>query len=206
MARRTPEEAEQTKQALLNIALQQYATVGIYGTSLKAIAAEAGVTHGALYWHFASRDDLIVALCESQSLPIERFYLDQLQAIDQNALEALGKFLVDSVLFISTDQRAQQIYRFFYSRRSELPQNEQLQALLIDQWELWEGYINKFLKQARKQKLIPKKTKNLPIASMLLSQVFGLLEVTSYLPQPVGLKKLAELSVISTLKGLETLD
>ena len=206
MARRTPEEAEQTKQALLSIALQQYATVGIYGTSLKAIAAQAGVTHGALYWHFASRDDLIVALCESQSLPIERFYLDQLQAIDQNALEALGKFLVDSVLFISTDQRAQQIYRLFYSRRSELPQNEQLQALLTDQWELWEGYVNKFLKQARKQKLIPKKTKNLPIASMLLSHVFGLLEVTSYLPQPVGLKKLAELSVSSTLKGLETLD
>lgn len=206
MARRTPEEAEQTKQALLSIALQQYATVGIYGTSLKAIAAEAGVTHGALYWHFASRDDLIVALCESQSLPIERFYLDQLQAIDQNALEALGKFLVDSVLFISNDQRAQQIYRLFYSRRSELPQNEQLQALLTDQWELWEGYVNKFLKQARKQKLIPKKTKNLPIASMLLSHVFGLLEVTSYLPQPVGLKKLAELSVSSTLKGLETLD
>jgi AcrR family transcriptional regulator len=206
VARRTPEEAEQTKQALLSIALQQYATVGIYGTSLKAIAAEAGVTHGALYWHFASRDDLIVALCESQSLPIERFYLDQLQAIDQNALEALGKFLVDSVLFISNDQRAQQIYRLFYSRRSELPQNEQLQALLTDQWELWEGYVNKFLKQARKQKLIPKKTKNLPIASMLLSHVFGLLEVTSYLPQPVGLKKLAELSVSSTLKGLETLD
>ncbi len=206
MARRTPEEAEQTKQTLLSIALQQYATVGIYGTSLKAIAAQAGVTHGALYWHFASRDDLIVALCESQSLPIERFYLDQLQAIDQNALEALGKFLVDSVLFISTDQRAQQIYRLFYSRRSELPQNEQLQALLTDQWELWEGYVNKFLKQARKQKLIPKKTKNLPIASMLLSHVFGLLEVTSYLPQPVGLKKLAELSVSSTLKGLETLD
>jgi AcrR family transcriptional regulator len=206
VARRTPEEAEQTKQALLSIALQQYATVGIYGTSLKAIAAEAGVTHGALYWHFASRDDLIVALCGSQSLPIERFYLDQLQAIDQNALEALGKFLVDSVLFISNDQRAQQIYRLFYSRRSELPQNEQLQALLTDQWELWEGYVNKFLKQARKQKLIPKKTKNLPIASMLLSHVFGLLEVTSYLPQPVGLKKLAELSVSSTLKGLETLD
>ncbi len=206
MARRTPEEAEETRLTLLQVALQEYAAVGIHNTSLKAIAAKAGVTHGALYWHFKSRDDLILALCESQTLPVESYYLDQLQAIDQDPLAALRKFLVDTIVNTASNQQAFQVYKLFYGRRCELPINEQLQALLDAQWQLWESYINKFLKQARKQKLVVKKTKNLPLATLLLTHALGLLDRQSSLLTPVEFAKLVNLSISTSIKGIESID
>ena len=62
MPRRTKEEAEQTRLLLLETALVMFAQRGITNTSLKDVAAEAGLTHGALYWHFKNKTDLVVAL------------------------------------------------------------------------------------------------------------------------------------------------
>lgn len=203
MARRTKEEAEQTRQQLLDMALLQYSLHGINNVSLKTIASEVGVTHGALYWHFKSRDDLILALCESVTLPFEQYYLEQLQAIDQNAIKALKAFLIDAACHIASREPAMQVYSVFYNRRKELPGQEALHDCLDDEWQVWAGYINRFLKQARKQKSISKKTKGQPIAEMLLCQVFGVLAITEYMAEPVELRGLASTCISNAIRGLE---
>ena len=202
MARRTREEAEQTRQALLHMALEQYAIHGIHNVSLKAIAAEAGVTHGALYWHFKNRDDLILALCESVTLPFEQYYLEQLQAIDQDALKALKAFLIETTCHIASQKKALHAFTLFYVRRKELPLSIALQDTLSDEWEVWIGYINRFLKQARKQKQIAKKTKQQCIAETMLSQVFGVLAVAEYMPEPVVFKEMASTTINNAIRGL----
>ncbi len=204
MARRTREEAEQTRKELLVMALQQYALHGINNVSLKAIAAEAGVTHGALYWHFKNREDLILALCASVTLPFEQYYLEQLQAIDQDALKALRSFLIDASCHIASRDQARQVYALFYSRRKELPDQTELHDVLSDEWQVWVGYIDKFLKQARKQKQIAKKTKKQPMAELLLSQVFGVLAVTEYMPESTLFRELASITIGNAIAGLET--
>ena len=204
MARRTREEAEQTRQALLGMALQQYALHGIHNVSLKTIAAEAGVTHGALYWHFKNREDLILALCASVSLPFEQYYLEQLQAIDQNALKALKSFLLEAACHIASRDQAMQVYSLFYSRRKELPPHAELHEVLSDEWQVWVGYIDRFLKQARKQKQIAKKTKQQPMAELLLSQVFGVLAVTEFMPKSTSFRDLASITIGNAIAGLET--
>lgn len=204
MARRTREEAEKTRQELLGMALQQYALYGIHNVSLKAIAAEAGVTHGALYWHFKNREDLILALCASVTLPFEQFYLEQLQAIDQNAMKALKSFLLETTCHIASSDQPKQVYALFYSRRKELPVQPELHDILSDEWQTWVGYIDRFLKQARKQKQIAKKTKQQPIAELLLSQVFGVLAVTEYMPKPASFRGLASITIGNAIAGLET--
>ena len=204
MARRTREEAEKTRQLLLDTALEQYAAQGISNISLKAIAASAGVTHGALYWHFKNRDDLVLAIAESYILPFELCYLEQLQAIDQNALKALKSFLMDVIQMLISDKQAMQVYMLLYSRRHELPQVSELQQRLLDEFQLWMSYINRFLKQARKQKHISKKTKESPVAEMLLCQVFGVLNVAENLAAE-DVKPLAQLTITSAIKGLEAI-
>ena len=57
--RRTREEAEQTKEAIFQAALRLLTENGIGETSMSAIAREAGVTRGAIYWHFESKDALL---------------------------------------------------------------------------------------------------------------------------------------------------
>lgn len=202
MARRTPEEAEQTRKTLLETALALYAEHGIYSVSLKRIAAESGVTHGAVYWHFKSRDDLVLSLKEHYTLPFAEHYFEHLQAIDQNALKALKNLLIDIVTQIEANTHYHQIYTLFHKRSCELSQVPHLEPLLQQDWQTWTEYINKFLKQARKQKQLSKSTKEQPYAELLLCLIFGLLDSSHYQPKPADRKTLIRQSVQRALDGL----
>jgi AcrR family transcriptional regulator len=61
--RRPPRSA--TRQALLTAAITVFARQGIARTSLSEIAAEAGLTKGAVYSNFASKDELLLAIMEN---------------------------------------------------------------------------------------------------------------------------------------------
>ncbi|HDU1554045.1 TetR family transcriptional regulator, partial [Klebsiella pneumoniae] len=50
MARKTKEEAQRTRQLLIESAIQQFALRGVTNTTLTDIADAAGVTRGAVYW------------------------------------------------------------------------------------------------------------------------------------------------------------
>ncbi|MEV5505160.1 TetR family transcriptional regulator [Streptomyces orinoci] len=60
--RRTPEEAAQTRAALLDAALFTFAEQGVPSTKLADVAQRAGVTRGAVYHHFADKADLYAAV------------------------------------------------------------------------------------------------------------------------------------------------
>lgn len=55
----------ETRAALLEAAASLFATNGIEGTSLERIAAELGLTKGAVYAHFASKKELVSAVLEA---------------------------------------------------------------------------------------------------------------------------------------------
>ncbi|ADB48838.1 TetR/AcrR family transcriptional regulator [Conexibacter woesei] len=53
-----------TRARLLDAAARVYAARGFAGATLDDVAAEAGLTKGAVYGHFGSKDNLLVALME----------------------------------------------------------------------------------------------------------------------------------------------
>lgn len=69
MARKSREEAERTYHALLQAAARLFRLQGVGVTTLNEIAKEAGVTRGALYWHFEGKDDVIRSLWASYAAP-----------------------------------------------------------------------------------------------------------------------------------------
>ena len=71
MARRTKEEAEETRQSILDAAERLFHDQGVSRTSLADIASAAGVTRGAIYWHFENKVDLFQAMLERLHLPLE---------------------------------------------------------------------------------------------------------------------------------------
>lgn len=71
MPRRTREEAEATRAALLDAAEQVFYAKGVARASLQEIAKAAGLTRGALYWHFSDKADLFRAMLERVHLPFE---------------------------------------------------------------------------------------------------------------------------------------
>lgn len=69
MARRTKEEAQATREGILDAAEDCFREKGLSGTSLEAIAARADVTRGAVYWHFKNKAEVLEAMINRVSLP-----------------------------------------------------------------------------------------------------------------------------------------
>ncbi|MBQ3713388.1 MAG: TetR family transcriptional regulator [Spirochaetia bacterium] len=63
--KRTQEDAEKTKQLILDAGFRVFAEQGYYHTSMEDIARAANVTRGAVYWHFKSKEDFILAMADS---------------------------------------------------------------------------------------------------------------------------------------------
>ena len=77
MARKTKQEAQETRQHILDVALRLFSQQGVSSTSLAEIAKAAGGTRGAIYWHFKDKLDLfneIWALSESSIGDLEIEY------------------------------------------------------------------------------------------------------------------------------------
>jgi AcrR family transcriptional regulator len=55
-------EPVDTRQRILDVALDLFTEQGFDGTSLRQIAEQLGVTKAALYYHFESKDDILMAL------------------------------------------------------------------------------------------------------------------------------------------------
>lgn len=71
MARKTKAEAEATREAILDAAEFEFVERGVARTSLEQIACAAGVTRGAIYWHFRNKNDLYSAMLSRVSSPME---------------------------------------------------------------------------------------------------------------------------------------
>lgn len=64
MARKTKAEAAKTRRNILDAAFAVFSDKGFMRTTLRDIASAAGVTRGAIYWHFKDKVDLFLALSE----------------------------------------------------------------------------------------------------------------------------------------------
>jgi TetR/AcrR family acrAB operon transcriptional repressor len=71
MARRTKEEAQATRSHILDTAELVFEQRGVSGTSLHEIAKAAGLTRGAIYWHFQDKADLFNAMMDRATMPLE---------------------------------------------------------------------------------------------------------------------------------------
>lgn len=71
MAKRTKQEALETRERLLDAALEVFGERGVSRPSLSEVAELAGVTRGAVYGHFCNKADLFTALCDRVLLPME---------------------------------------------------------------------------------------------------------------------------------------
>lgn len=71
MARKTKQEAQETRHSILDAAEILFLLRGVSHTSLQDIAAQAQVTRGAIYWHFKDKVELFNAMMERATMPLE---------------------------------------------------------------------------------------------------------------------------------------
>ena len=69
--RRTKEQADQTRRAILTAAEALFLDKGYEDVSLDEIAMVAGVTRGAVHWHFRNKQGLLFAIRDEIRLPMQ---------------------------------------------------------------------------------------------------------------------------------------
>ena len=111
MVRKTKENAELTRLKIIEAARQSFLTRGVSRTSMEQIAAEAGVTRGAIYWHFVNKKEIFTAMREQVFLPlIDRMDENlQLENID-DPLEQLIQFLNGTIETLNESLETRQTY------------------------------------------------------------------------------------------------
>lgn len=98
MVRQTKENAEITRQRIIDAAREVFLSRGVSRTSMEQIAAQAGVTRGAIYWHFSNKTALFSALREQVLLPlIDRMDDSLLVENNDDPLGQIGKFLSGTI-------------------------------------------------------------------------------------------------------------
>jgi AcrR family transcriptional regulator len=110
---------EAVRRRLLDSALQVFAERGYAGASLDEVAAAAGLTKGAIYSNFASKDELFFAMMSDQvmtRIEIIRTVLAQPAADLQKtrALSELGRLLTEAF----TEQRDWELVLLEFWRRA----------------------------------------------------------------------------------------
>ncbi len=106
--KRTKEDAEKTRTALLDAALAIFSSKGYQAARLQDIAAAAGTTRGAIYHHFSSKAELYKALIKEAS--------QQGNVAIETAVSAGGSFsdvfrriFVTTLQLLATDERFRQV-------------------------------------------------------------------------------------------------
>lgn len=66
MARYGPEHKEATRRRMIETAGRRFKRDGIDGAGIATLVGDAGLTNGAFYGHFASKDDLIATVVSDQ--------------------------------------------------------------------------------------------------------------------------------------------
>lgn len=91
--RRTKEDALQTRYQLLQAAKALFNEKGFSRTTLAEIAQKAGLTRGAAYWHFKSKDEIFITVVEQALDDMTASKKQALSSPDCSAKERLQQLL-----------------------------------------------------------------------------------------------------------------
>lgn len=116
MARRTKEQADQTRQEIVDAARRVFHECGVSRTSLEKIASVAGVTRGAVYWHFKNKAELFFAIIDDSNQTFEE--LDEILLSDsfENPLDAVEQTLLGFFEILSTHPTIQRTFEIMSLR------------------------------------------------------------------------------------------
>ena len=111
MVRKTKEDAELTRQQIIDAAREVFLARGVSRSTLEHIAVQANVTRGAVYWHFKNKTEIFHALRDQVFLPlIDR--MDDTLAIesDVDPLTQIENSLCDTIHELNDNMEMRQTY------------------------------------------------------------------------------------------------
>lgn len=116
MARKTKEDAFITRQRIINVAISEFSTQGFASTSLADIASAAGVTRGAIYWHFKNKEELFNEIWQ-QSARYSLYVSEKIHSENKdNPLKALQETLTYILRAAVSDPQQKSLMKIMFHK------------------------------------------------------------------------------------------
>lgn len=142
--RRTKQDAEKTRCAILEAAEALFLEKGVAHTSLEHIARHAGVTRGAVYWHFANKADLFNAMLNQVRLPPEQLAERMRGCPEHDPLQTLRELCIEAIENLAREPQKKRIFTILL-RKCEFTEE------LREAEERQEAFINLFIALCEQQ-------------------------------------------------------
>lgn len=110
MVRKTKAEAQATRHLILDAAEQIFLQRGVARTSLQDIAVAAGVTRGAVYWHFENKAAVFQAMMERVTLPCEAALADLQNVPPEALLDTLAQMGMAPLRDLATKPQVRRVF------------------------------------------------------------------------------------------------
>ena len=116
MARRTKNEALETRHRILDVAERVFNERGVTRTSLADIAKAAGVTRGAIYWHFADKADLFCSMVARVTMPMESPACQTDHSAAADPVDSIREMMIGILRSTSEDPQARRVFHIVYHK------------------------------------------------------------------------------------------
>ncbi len=116
VVRRTKDEALETRHRILDVAERVFSERGVTRTSLADIAQAAGVTRGAIYWHFADKADLFCNMFARVTMPMESPVCQADHRSAADPLASIRTTMIGILRWTSEDPQARRVFHIVFHK------------------------------------------------------------------------------------------
>ncbi len=149
MVRRTKEEAQATRKRILDTAEVVFHRRGVSRTTLQQVAEAAGVTRGAIYWHFRDKAELFDAMMQRVLLPLEQQALHG--AAPEDPIEALRRNVATALRKTVSDPQVRRVFEIASQKVEYVDELEAVRERRLAWRETWLDHGERSLRQAARQ-------------------------------------------------------
>ena len=202
MARRTKEEAAATRDSILDAAEKLFVEQGVSRTTLQHIATEAGVTRGAIYWHFDDKSALFNAMMERAILPLEA----EMQVLDQvesdDPLDDLRNHMLAALARTVNDPSARRVFEIATLKVEFVGEMNAVRERRQDNMVNWKSRAERRIRLAADKGQIARDIDAAQVALGLWTMIDGLIRNWMFDPQDFDLLALGMCVIDPYLEGL----
>jgi len=174
MVRRTKAEAEATRERLLDAAEQTFCRLGVARATLDDVARAAGVTRGAVYWHFSGKAELFKALCERSAPPLEHLLAEAARRRHDDPLGVIEATLRDGMAAVAGCSHTRAVLDILLSKNEAPPEpNGEQPCIRTTECNVSAG-LEQLLKQAVARGQLPRETDTRLAATAITAFISGL--------------------------------
>jgi TetR/AcrR family acrAB operon transcriptional repressor len=199
--KRTRREALETRAQILKAAEQVFVERGVSRASLAEIAGMAGVTRGAVYWHFKDKMALLEALFEHATLADDPFVMSWTEG-QRDPLGQLEKRLAGLLATVLSAGPSRRFYAIMLMRCEKSTETEWIWSRLHASWRCAEHQMARALKEAIAHNQLSAELDPYLAATFIHSTVTGLI-LRSVREPPLATKGVARLIVSQVLSGIK---